>query len=138
MAGGRWQVAGGKADPTRQFIQYMMSDGYIEWLGLAAEGKFPTRNGDAADPQKFVNAWKKLPAGVDTKKPLSDIYDAATMKQIEGVADHIDRWAIPQGQGKLLGPTIAQLTIPKIIAKMDSGGLNAADAPPRSRPRMLI
>jgi len=126
---GSWTaMSGGKADPGKQFIEYMMSAGYTDWLGLAPEGKFPARNGDATDPQKYVNAWKKLPAGVDVKKPLSDIYDAATMTQISSVNQHIDRWAIPEGQGALLGPTIAELPLPKIIAKMDSSGLGAANA----------
>ena len=60
--------------PAQQFVEYMMSDGYVDWLGLAPEGKFPTRLGTADNPTEYTDAWGKLQAGVDTKKPLGDIY----------------------------------------------------------------
>ena len=90
-----------------------MSDGYERWLGLAPEGKFPVRPGDATDPTEVHHRWTKLPAGVDTKKPLNEVYTPATLDQIDVVADNIDRWAITQGQGNLLGAINAQLTIPR-------------------------
>ena len=124
---GSWLgISGKNASASEQFIEYMMSDGYVPWLALAPEGKFPVRTGDATDPQKYVNAWTKLPAGVDKKEPLASVYSPATMQQITSIPDHIDRWAIPQGQGNLLGAINAKLTIPKVIAEMSSGGTDAA------------
>jgi len=126
---GSWAAISGKnADGSKQFIEYMLSDGYTGWLGLAPEGKFPVRQGDASDPKKYVNAWTKLPAGVDVKKPLSEVYPADTIKQMVTLTEHIDRWAIPQGQGNLLGAINAQLTISKVIAEMASSGEDGAAA----------
>jgi multiple sugar transport system substrate-binding protein len=115
-------VSGGKTDPAKKLISYMMSDGYAGWLGLAPEGKFPVRTGDASDPQKFTKQWAQLPAGVDRKKPLAEVYDAETIRQITGVAAVIDRWGIPQGQGDLLGAITARLPISQVIAEMAAGG----------------
>jgi multiple sugar transport system substrate-binding protein len=110
-----------KADASEQFIQYMLSDGYTRWLGMAPEGKMPLRHGDASDPQKFTNAWKDLVTGVDTKKKLSDVYDPQVLSTLESVPAHIDRWAIPEDQGALLGPVNTQLPIPKAVADMATG-----------------
>ena len=119
---------GGNSDGAKQFIEYMMSDGYEGWLGLAPEGKFPMRLGDSSDPKKFTTAWTTLPAGVDTKKPLNEVYTQDTIDQLTSVADNIDRWAITQGQGNLLGAINAQLTIPKVIAEMAADGEDGATA----------
>jgi multiple sugar transport system substrate-binding protein len=111
-------VAAGKTASAQRLMSYMMTDGYAGWLGLAPEGKFPVRSGDAQDPKKYTAAWTKLPAGVDTRKPLSQVYDAETIDQISAVTGSIDRWAIPQGQGDLLGSVSSQLPIAKVIAEM--------------------
>lgn len=116
------------AAASEKFIQYMMSTGYLDWLGMAPEGKVPVRTGDSSDPQKYTNGWKTLKAGVDTKKPLSDIYDAATIADIEKAPKNIDRWALPQGQGSLLGPVDTQLVIPKVVGELGAGSLNATEA----------
>ena len=33
------------ADSAKQFVQFMLSDGYVDWLAIAPEGKFPVRHG---------------------------------------------------------------------------------------------
>jgi multiple sugar transport system substrate-binding protein len=116
------------ADPAQKFIEYMLSTGYTDWLGMAPEGKFPVRTGDSSDPQKYTDAWKDLKAGVDTKKSLSEIYDADTITALENAPKSIDRWAIPENQGGLLGPVNTQLVIPKVIGDLGSGSIDASQA----------
>jgi multiple sugar transport system substrate-binding protein len=124
-----WAVTkSAKTDASEKFIQYMLSDGYLKWLGLAPEGKFPLRHGDAGDAQKYSNGWKGLLAGVDTKKKLSDVYDAQTLEALRSVPSHIDRWAIPQNQGALLGPLNTQLPIAKAVADVANGSKNPEQA----------
>ncbi|MGO4533866.1 ABC transporter substrate-binding protein [Leifsonia sp. 2MCAF36] len=115
------------ASASEKFIEYMMSDGYLKWLGMAPEGKFPLRTGTSAEPNAYTDGWKNLEAGVDTKKKLSEIYDAATIDALLKVPSEIDRWAIPQGQGALLGPVNTQLPISKAVASLGSG-TNASEA----------
>ncbi|MFG1905622.1 ABC transporter substrate-binding protein [Kribbella sp. NPDC048928] len=126
-----WVVSaktGKKVDAAEKFVEYMMSTGYLQWLGMAPEGKVPVRTGDANDPNKFSTGWKALKAGVDTKKPLSDIYDAATITALENAPKSINRWAIPQGQGALLGPVNTQLVVPKVIGELGNGAIDAQKA----------
>jgi multiple sugar transport system substrate-binding protein len=116
------------AAASEKFIEYMMSTGYLNWLGMAPEGKVPVRTGDSSNATKFTDGWKTLKAGVDTKKPLSTIYDAATITALENAPKNINRWAIPQGQGALLGPVNTQLVIPKVIGDLGNGAVDATKA----------
>ena len=55
----------------------MMGDGYVDWIGIAPEGKFPTRNGTRDNPTEFTDAWGELDSAW-TQKPLADILSART------------------------------------------------------------
>ena len=46
-----------------------MNDGYVDWLALAPEGKFPVRTETKDQPSKFTDAWNHLKTGVDRRKP---------------------------------------------------------------------
>ncbi|MGH3333312.1 MAG: ABC transporter substrate-binding protein [Nocardioidaceae bacterium] len=124
-----WTVtAGANTDPAKEFVEYMMSDGYMDWVGMAPEGKFPVRMGPEPGSTEYTDGWGDLEAGVDRKEPLSEFYDQQTIDIMSGAPDNISRWAITQGQGALLGPTIAELPIPKAIASLATGSTDAAGA----------
>lgn len=103
-------------DPATKFVSYMMNEGYERWIGMAPEGKFPTRKG-------FEDKWNKLPAGVDTKKPLADVYPADVLDALRKSPDTFARWGIPQGQGKLVGATMGELPVPKALSMIVDGSL---------------
>jgi multiple sugar transport system substrate-binding protein len=107
---------------AKQFVEYMMNDAYVDWLGLAPEGKVPTRKGTADDPQKFVKAWSGLKAGVDKKATLSSVYSPDVINTIVSGADKFDRWGFAQGKGALIGATQGELPVPKAINDMLNGG----------------
>ncbi|HSL75876.1 MAG TPA: extracellular solute-binding protein, partial [Candidatus Limnocylindrales bacterium] len=67
---------------AQAFVEYMMSEGYVEWLALAPEGKFPTRLGTAENPTEYADAWATLPAGVETKKPLGEVYPKDVVEEL--------------------------------------------------------
>ncbi|MET9240000.1 extracellular solute-binding protein [Nonomuraea sp. NPDC003709] len=112
-----WAVTRDAAkDPAAKFVAYMMNEGYERWIGMAPEGKFPTRKG-------FEDKWNKLPAGVDSKKPLADIYPADVLDALRKSPDTFARWGIPQGQGKLIGATMGELPVPKALSAVVDGSL---------------
>ncbi|MFI6501145.1 ABC transporter substrate-binding protein [Nonomuraea typhae] len=122
-----WAIPRGAAtEPAARFVNFMMTDGYDRWLGMAPEGKFPTRTASG-------EAWDKLPAGVDTKKPLSAIYPAATLKALRQSPDSFARWGIPQGQGKLVGAMMGELPVPKALSILVAGGLSPQEAADRAK-----
>ena len=61
-------------EDAQALVEFMMGDGYMRWLGLSPQGKYPVRFGDSEDPEKFKTAWAELESGVDTKAPLSQFY----------------------------------------------------------------
>jgi multiple sugar transport system substrate-binding protein len=99
----------------------MMSDGYVDWLGIAPEGKVPTR-------PEYADDWGKLEAGVDKKELLSNIYSAETLKAVADSPGSFDRWGIAQGQGALAGAVGGQFVAPQAIAKIINSGTSGADA----------
>ena len=66
-------------DGAKGFVRYMMSDGYLRWLALSPQGKYPVRFGDRVDPERFVTAWSRLQSGVERKAPLRRFYSEASV-----------------------------------------------------------
>ena len=99
-----------------------------DWLGIAPEGKFPARKGTKDDGAKFTTAWNTLPAGVDTKKPLGEIYPPEVLDALRTSPDTFKRWGITQNQGKLVGATLAELPVPKAVNALTNGQVDAAAA----------
>jgi multiple sugar transport system substrate-binding protein len=121
-------TADANAKASEQFITYMMNEGYEEWIGFAPEGKIPTRKGTADDPTSYIDAWSKLPAGVDKKAPLSDFYDAKTIDALRKSPDTIQRWAITQGAGDLLGASLGEHPVAQAVNKVTTGEEDGAAA----------
>ncbi|MFH5821080.1 ABC transporter substrate-binding protein [Georgenia sp. AZ-5] len=116
------------APETADLVQWLMEDGYEDWLAIAPEGKVPVRTGTADEPDRFTTAWRGMQAGVDTKAPLSDIYDPAVLEAVAASAENLTRWGIPQGQGQLAGTVQSQFVIPAGLAEVINAGTDPADA----------
>jgi multiple sugar transport system substrate-binding protein len=129
-----WTITkdGKNTEAARKFVSYMMNEGYSDWLGIAPEGKFPVRKGTQDDAAKFTTAWNKLPAGVDTKKPLGEVYPAEVIEALQKSPDTFQRWGFPQKQGALVGATLGELPVPKAINSLVGGELDAAGAAKRA------
>jgi multiple sugar transport system substrate-binding protein len=107
---------------AKQVVEYLMTDGYVKWLGLSPQGKYPVRLGDASDPEKFVKAWNGLESGVDTKAPLTDFYDAESVNSLKEGVESFSRWGFPQGQGALVGALSGEQPLAKAVASVVNGG----------------
>jgi multiple sugar transport system substrate-binding protein len=118
---------------TKELITYLMSDGYVDWLGIAPEGKVPTRLGTADNPTEYSDAWGKLEAGVDKKELLSAIYPADVLEAVATSPGAFERWGIPQGQGALAAAVGEQFVVPQALAKMINSGATAAEAADQSQ-----
>ncbi len=123
-------VIGADADvaASQQFVEYMMNDGYVDWLALAPEGKFPTRLGTAENPTQFTDAWGQLPTGVDSKKPLGELYPQEVIDTLTQSVNTMNRWGFPQGQGALVGPILVELPVPKNLATALDGSATPEEA----------
>jgi multiple sugar transport system substrate-binding protein len=115
-------------DDARAFVEYMMGEGYEQWLGIAPEGKVPTRTGTAEEPGSFVTAWQQLEAGVDTRAPLSEYYDPQILDTVATSVDSFTRWGFLDGQGELAGAVGGQFVVPAQLAELIGSGGDPAEA----------
>ena len=116
-------VKGGDVDAAKQFVEYMMSDGYVDWLAVTPEGRFPARTGTRDNPREYTEAWSRLEAGVDTKAPLSELYPPDVLEALTRSTDTMSRWGFEQGQGRIVGALAAEQPIPNALAAMLDGQL---------------
>ena len=116
-------VKDGNIDAAKQFVEYMMSDGYVDWLAVTPEGRFPARTGTKDNPKEYTEAWSKLEAGVDSKAPLSELYPPEVLEALTKSTDSMSRWGFAQGQGKIVGALSTEQPIPKALAAMLDGQL---------------
>ena len=115
-------------EPAQQFVEFMMSDGYVDWLALAPEGKFPTRLGNAENPTEYADAWGSLEAGVDRKTPLGEIYDEATIEALTTSSETMKRWAFSQGAGALAGALLTETPVPNALLLALDGSMTPEEA----------
>lgn len=118
-----WVITAESAtDPAQQFVEYLMGDAYLDWLAIAPEGKVPVRAGTADNPTEFSDGWSKLDVGVDTKAPLSEFYSEDVIAALTAGPEDLARWAIPQGQGDLLGAIQGEQPIANAVNAVADGG----------------
>ncbi|HHC08959.1 MAG TPA: extracellular solute-binding protein [Actinobacteria bacterium] len=113
---------------AKQFVEFWLSEGYLDWLSVAPEGKFPMRRGDADDPTKFIDGWRALETGVDRKAPLSDYYSEEVIDELVEGSNNFDRWGFKQGQGELVAQVYATLIVPQTLDQVFQGQLTPAEA----------
>lgn len=124
-----WTITdGANTEDAQALIEYMMSDGYEDWIAIAPEGKVPVRFGTTDEPTLYSDVWATLPAGVDTKAPLSDFYSAEVLEAVAAGPENIARWGIPQGQGDLLGALQGELPVSTAVNEVTQGTDPAAAA----------
>jgi multiple sugar transport system substrate-binding protein len=117
-----WTItAGADVEPAAEFVQYMLTDGYLPWIEIAPEGKVPVRLGTADNPTEFSDAWSDMPVGVDTKAPLSDFYGPEVLEELGAGPENISRWALEQGQGDLLGALQGEQPVSTAVNEVSQG-----------------
>jgi multiple sugar transport system substrate-binding protein len=123
-----WTIpTGGATDSAKKFVNYMMTTGYLPWISIAPEGKIPVRTGDKPGSTTYTDAWSKMRVGVDTKAPLSKYYSPEVINALTSGADNLSRWAIPQGQGDLLGAIQGEQPVANAVNEV-SNGTSGAEA----------
>lgn len=102
-------------EASQQFLEFWFNDGYLDWLAVSVEGKFPMRRGTAENPTQFLDGWKELETGVDQRATLGSIYSEDVINTLIEGASSFDRWGFPQGQGPLVTAIYEALTVPRLL-----------------------
>jgi multiple sugar transport system substrate-binding protein len=124
-----WGIAtGANVEGAERFVEYMMSDGYLRWLGLSPQGKFPVRTGDAAEPDRYVTAWARLPSGVERKAPLSRFYPPESIATFGEGVRNLQRFGFEQDGAALAGAMSGPEPIARAVAGAVAGRLTPEQA----------
>jgi multiple sugar transport system substrate-binding protein len=124
-----WAITTGPStEAAARFVEYMLSDGYLRWLAISAQGKYPVRTGDQADPERFVTAWGGLNSGVQRKAPLRRFYGQASIDALGEGVRNFQRWGFQQGEAPLIGALRNQQPITRPLALAIIGTIDPVTA----------
>ncbi len=111
-----------------QFVEYWLSDGYLDWLSVSPEGKFPMHRGTPDNPTLYIDGWSQLETGVDRRAPLSDFYGPEVLQILIEGATNFARWGFAKGQGELVSGVYSELPVPTLLADVLAGSLSGEEA----------
>ena len=86
------------------------------------------RTGTPEEPNKFIDGWKALETGVDSRAPLGDCYGDEVINTILEGATAFDRWGFKQGQGALVQAVYQALPVPQALNDTINGALTPEEA----------
>jgi multiple sugar transport system substrate-binding protein len=115
-------------EASKQFVEYWLSESYLEWLSVSSEGKFPMRRGTLDDPTAYVEDWLALTTGVDEKGQLRDYYDQDVISGLFEGSNDLARWGFAEGQGELVTAIYTTLVVPRTLSEVLDGTLTAEEA----------
>ena len=109
-------------------MEFLLTEGYLRWLGMAAEGKLPVRKGTVQEPNRFVEGWMDLEFGVTTRAKISQFYGTDVVKTLVAGIEHFDRWGFAEGKGALVSKIYGTKVIPEILKRFLDGEMTAKQA----------
>jgi multiple sugar transport system substrate-binding protein len=110
------------------WVKYLLDEGYLSWLSMAAEGKLPLRKGTEEKPNRFISGWMGLEFGVTTKAKISQYYGDEVVQAILAGVEGFDRWGFAQGKGPLVSKIYGTKVIPEILKRFLDDEINASEA----------
>jgi multiple sugar transport system substrate-binding protein len=118
---GYFGITVGASANALKWIHFLLSDGYLNWLSMAPEGKFPVR-------PRFVDGWKNLEIGVDRRSKISDLYSEDVIEAIITGVDTFDRWGFGVGKGACVGQVYGTKNLIRILRRYLDGEITAEAA----------
>lgn len=111
-----------------KWVEFLLTEGYLEWLGMAAEGKLPLHKGTQDEPDLFIKGWMGLEFGVRTRARISEVYGKEVVDVLMSGLDGFDRWGFAEGKGGLILKIYGTKIIPEILKRFLDGELSAKQA----------
>jgi multiple sugar transport system substrate-binding protein len=115
--------AGGNTAAAQDFIMFLLTDGYLDWLSIAPEGQFPMRTGTSEEPERFLEGWRALEIGVDERAPVTEIYGEQVIETLVAGTERFDRWGFAEGYGALVASLYESLVVPQTLSDVLNEGL---------------
>lgn len=114
-------------EAASQFIEYSMSEGYVDTLSIAPEGTFPLRRGPEPGSRQFVEEWSQLDVGVSDRAPLADVFEEQVIDDIVAGLEQARRWGYTQGEGALVSSLYGTRVMSQLVREFLDGERSAEE-----------
>jgi multiple sugar transport system substrate-binding protein len=111
----------GASENAAKLAEFLLGEGYLDWLSMAPEGKFPLR-------PRFVDGWKQLKIGVDRRAKIADLYSDEVVDNIIAGVDNFDRWGFGAGKGACIGKIYGTKEVIRLLRRFLDGEISAEAA----------
>jgi len=96
-------LKGGRTEPAKKWIKFILSDGYERWLGMTPGGKTPVL-------KEAVEQW--------SKHEIFSHYEAGFAENLASGLEKIERWGYREGRSfPLISQIYGRKIIPRLINK---------------------
>ena len=112
---------GANTTEASMFIEYLLSDGYINTLGMATEGRIPLRNGTADNPTEFLDAWAELGMGPDKSISPAEVYGEDFIGSLAEGMNAVHIWGAGTPDALLVGTVSSQGTLAGFLERLYAG-----------------
>ncbi|MCC3764706.1 extracellular solute-binding protein [Glycomyces sp. TRM65418] len=101
---------GANVEDAKSFIEFMLSEGYVDNLASATEGRIPVRPGPEAGSTEYLDAWSELRFGNDDSQDLSiaEVYGPELVDRLAAGAEEFTRWGWGTDDAELAGIVFSQ------------------------------
>ncbi|MFI1195040.1 ABC transporter substrate-binding protein [Micromonospora sp. NPDC020750] len=106
---------------AKEFIKFMMEEGYSDTLASATEGRIPLRNGTKADPNAYLDAWGKLGIGPEAKSSVAELYGPEMVTQIRDGVNAVSLWGMGTKDSPLAGAVTAENVLAQFLERLYGG-----------------
>lgn len=101
-------------DAAKLWVKFLLTDGYLDWLSMAPEEKFPMR------PQ-FFDDWKQLEIGVDRKAKIGYLYPDEVIKTLIQGLWNFDRWGFAARKAECISHIYGTKVVAEILSQYIEG-----------------
>ncbi|MFQ5794602.1 MAG: ABC transporter substrate-binding protein [Candidatus Bipolaricaulia bacterium] len=121
-------TTGANTPAAKEWVKFLLTDGYLRWLSFAPEGKFPMRRGTLADPDAFIRGWAELEFGATTRAKISEFYGPEVVEAILSGIEGFNRWGFTAGKGALVSKIYGTKVVPELVVDFLRGKLTTTEA----------
>lgn len=115
---------------AKQFVRFMMNNGYETFFTMDPFGKLPMRTGTISEPGRFLQTWKNA-------SPYLKKYPATVIDQILSGVEAGNRWGLARGAGSLVSRIYSSGVLSQILVRdFLRGSLTARETAKRMQRRV--
>ena len=109
------------SDEARQYIEYVLSEGYADTLAVATEGRLPLRTGTPENPTEYLDAWGDLGFGPKVESSVAEVYGDDLVTAMGDGMTAVSRWGQGTPDATLAGLVATQGTLAQQLDPLYQG-----------------